>query len=197
MSEEYARAPFGAQAEAVQRSREFEPRRLAEQDGSHWLRFLSPLAKELQTPLDIRPLRTLVQTVEALVAFRDSTHGLLLSELGSHLGWDRVRKAGKSGARGMLRGAVEESGSTDAPQTGLLSSAWRFPDSGSPLPAGSCAQRGSTSEPEGVRQTHPSASRPPFSAPVASLAALFRAASPAEAQQSGKTSASWQSLPAF
>ena len=35
--------------------------------------------------MDIRPLRTLVQTVEALVAFRDSPHGLLLTELGSYL----------------------------------------------------------------------------------------------------------------
>lgn len=35
--------------------------------------------------MDIRPVRTLVQTVEALVAFRHSTHGLLLTEWGSHL----------------------------------------------------------------------------------------------------------------
>src|SRR5258706_8427479 len=177
MSEEYAIVPFVAQAEAVHRSKEFEPRRLAEQYGSHLLRFLSPLAKELHTTMDIRPLRTLVQTVEALVAFRDSTHGLLLTELGSHLdglgagggtkrlgtlirhrkwkarqidtflwqradaktqavgrawggwarhlGWDGVRKAGKSGARGIVRGAVEQSGSTDARQTGLLSSSRR------------------------------------------------------------------------
>ena len=177
MSEEYAIVPFVAQAEPVHRSREFEPRLLAEQYGSHLLRFLSPLAKELHTSMDIRPLRTLVQTVEALVAFRDSTHGLLLTELGSHLdglggaggtkrlgtlmrhrqwqarqidtflwhradaktqavgtawgggachlGWDSGRYAGKSGARGIVRGALEQSGSLDARQTGLLSSAWR------------------------------------------------------------------------
>ena len=85
MSEEYAIVPFVAQAEAVHRSQEFEPQMLAEQYGSHLLRFLSPLAKELHSTMDIRPLRTLVQTVEALVAFRGSTHGLLLTELGSHL----------------------------------------------------------------------------------------------------------------
>ena len=85
MSEEYAIVPFVAQAEPVQRSKEFEPRLLAEQYGSDLLRFLSPLAKELHTSMDIRPVRTLVQTVEALVAFRHSTHGLLLTELGSHL----------------------------------------------------------------------------------------------------------------
>jgi len=85
MSEQYAIIPFVAQAEAVQRSKECEPRMLAEHYGSHLLRFLYPLAKELHSSMDIRPLRTLVQTVEALVAFRDSTHGLLLSELGSRL----------------------------------------------------------------------------------------------------------------
>src|ERR1700730_13909039 len=85
MSEEYAIVPFVAQAEPVHRSQEFEPRMLAEQYGSHLLRFLSPLAKELHATMDIRPLRTLVQTVEALIAFRDSTHGLLLTELGSYL----------------------------------------------------------------------------------------------------------------
>jgi hypothetical protein len=47
MSEEYARGPCVAQAEAVPRSREFEPRRLAEPYGSHWLPFLSPVAQEL------------------------------------------------------------------------------------------------------------------------------------------------------
>ncbi len=85
MSEQYAIVPFVAQAEPVQMPKEFEPRMLAEQYGSHLLRFLYPLAKELHTTMDIRPLRTLVQTVEALVAFRDSTHGLLLTELGSYL----------------------------------------------------------------------------------------------------------------
>lgn len=85
MSEQYAIVPFVAQAELVHRAKEFEPGMLAEQYGSHLLRFLSPLAQELYPRMDIRPLRTLVQTVEALVAFRDSTHGLLLTELGSHL----------------------------------------------------------------------------------------------------------------
>src|SRR5260370_34099668 len=43
------------------------------------------MAQELHTTMGHRPLRPLVQTVEALVAFRDSTHGLLLTALGSHL----------------------------------------------------------------------------------------------------------------
>lgn len=173
MSEQYAIVPFVAQAKQRHRPKAFEPRTLAEQYGTHLLRFLHPLVQELQTTMDIRPLRTLVQTVEALVAFRDSTHGLLLTELGSyldglggsggtkrlgtlirhrkwkaraidtflwqradaktqavgtawggwarHLGWDGGRYAGKSFARGIVRGALAQSGSTDARQTGLLS----------------------------------------------------------------------------
>jgi len=48
-------------------------------------RFLEPLLHELDVTVDKRPLRTLVQTVEAIVAFRDRTHGLLLSELGDYM----------------------------------------------------------------------------------------------------------------
>ncbi|HEX6478141.1 MAG TPA: hypothetical protein VF043_04790 [Ktedonobacteraceae bacterium] len=85
MSDQYAIVPFVAQAKQRPRPKAFELRTLAEQYGTHLLRFLSPLVQQLQTTRDIRPLRTLVQTVEALVAFRDSTHGLLLTELGSYL----------------------------------------------------------------------------------------------------------------
>jgi len=51
----------------------------------HLFRFLEPLVQELDVTVDKRPLRTLVQTVEAIVAFRDRTHGLLLSELGDYM----------------------------------------------------------------------------------------------------------------
>jgi Transposase DDE domain len=46
----------------------------------------------LDRTVDKRPLRTLVQTVEAIIAFRDNSHGLLLSELGSYL--DRLGHGG-------------------------------------------------------------------------------------------------------
>ena len=48
-------------------------------------RFLEPLVSELDSTVDKRPLRTLVQTVEAIIAFRDCNHGLLLSELGDYM----------------------------------------------------------------------------------------------------------------
>jgi hypothetical protein len=50
--------------------------------------------------MDIRPLRTLVQTVEAILAFRDSTHGLLLTELGSYL--DGLERGGGTKRLGTL-----------------------------------------------------------------------------------------------
>ncbi|HVB22898.1 MAG TPA: hypothetical protein VNG51_13225 [Ktedonobacteraceae bacterium] len=53
--------------------------------GMHLFRFLEPLLHELDVTVDKRPLRTLVQTVEAIVAFRDRNHGLLLSELGDYM----------------------------------------------------------------------------------------------------------------
>src|SRR5947209_19548982 len=64
---------------------EFEPRELSHRLGMHLLRFLEPLVCELDATVDKRPLRTLVQTVEAIVAFRDRNHGLLLSELGDYM----------------------------------------------------------------------------------------------------------------
>lgn len=85
MSEQYAIVPFVAQVKRRQIPKESELKRLAEQDGTHLLRFLYPLVQQLHSTVDIRPLRTLVQTVEAILAFRDSTHGLLLSELGGYL----------------------------------------------------------------------------------------------------------------
>jgi hypothetical protein len=90
MSEQDAIVPFVAQAERVHRPKEGELRARAEQYGTHLLHFLSPLVQELHTTMDIRPLRTLVQTVEALITFRDSTHGLL--------GRDGAGKARKSPA---------------------------------------------------------------------------------------------------
>jgi hypothetical protein len=85
MPEQYAIVPFGAQSKRRQIPKEFEQKLLAEQCGTSLLQFLYPLVQELHQKVDIRPLRTLVQTVEAILAFRDSTHGLLLSELGGYL----------------------------------------------------------------------------------------------------------------
>jgi hypothetical protein len=57
------------------------------QERSNWFgnafgQFLSPLLQQLYQQLDLRPIRNLIQAVEAILSFRDCCHGLLLSELG-------------------------------------------------------------------------------------------------------------------
>lgn len=55
--------------------------------GERLLEYLGPLVEQLHAinKVDKRPLKTLVQTVEAILAFRDRCNGLLLSELGGYL----------------------------------------------------------------------------------------------------------------
>src|SRR5437763_8275845 len=62
-----------------------EPGQRSQRYGMKFLRFLEPLVREVDVTVDKRPLRTLVQTVEAIVSFRDQNHGLLLSELGGYM----------------------------------------------------------------------------------------------------------------
>ena len=85
MLDQYVIVPYVAQAVVSRRTKECEPRELSHRLGMHLLRFLEPLVHELDVTVDKRPLRTLVQTVEAIVAFRDRNHGLLLSELGDYM----------------------------------------------------------------------------------------------------------------
>jgi hypothetical protein len=47
--------------------------------------FLAPVVLMLDQVMDKRLLRTLVQTVQTILAFRDRINGLLLSELGGYL----------------------------------------------------------------------------------------------------------------
>lgn len=47
--------------------------------------YLFPLLVSLDQVLDKRLVRTFLQTIEAIIAFRDRIHGLLLSELGGYL----------------------------------------------------------------------------------------------------------------
>jgi hypothetical protein len=71
----------------------------------NFLRFLEPLVRELDITVDKRPLRTLVQTVEAIVSFRDQAHGLLLSELG-----DAMDGLGKGGGTKRLSTLIHHQG---------------------------------------------------------------------------------------
>jgi len=93
MLDQYAILPFFPQEERLQSSKpEYEPGKLAHQYGKNFLSFLEPLLRELDETVDRRPLRTLVQTVEAILAFRDRNHGLLLSQLGDYM--DGLGKGG-------------------------------------------------------------------------------------------------------
>lgn len=82
MLEQYAIVPFLAQAERRASKAEYKPAERSQWCASRFLQFLEPLVRELDTTMDKRPLRTMVQAVEAILAFRNRHQGLLLSELG-------------------------------------------------------------------------------------------------------------------
>jgi hypothetical protein len=102
MSEQYAIVPFVAQVgrpvpQVVPREvRVFTegrgPASRSRQYGGKFSRFLDALLRDLDATVDKRPVRTLVQAVEAILVFRDPSHGLLLSELGGYL--DRLGEGG-------------------------------------------------------------------------------------------------------
>ncbi len=85
MLDQYAIVPYIAQAERSLSKKEGEPGERSQRYGMTLLRFLEPLVRELDVTVDKRPLRTLVQTVEAIVSLRDRNQGLLLSELGAYM----------------------------------------------------------------------------------------------------------------
>src|SRR5712692_2045246 len=85
MLEEYGIVPYMGQAKVSWYKQQWEPSDLSYRYGVTLSRFLDPLLHELYVTVDKRPLRTLVQTVEAIVAFRDRNHGLLHSELGDYM----------------------------------------------------------------------------------------------------------------
>ena len=73
--ETYAIGPSVGQAQASRHQPQWEPSELSQQYGRNFFRFLDPFLQELDVTVDQRPLRTLVQTVEAMVAVGDQTHG--------------------------------------------------------------------------------------------------------------------------
>src|SRR5260370_22586508 len=105
MLEKYAISPFMPQAEASPSKKECEPGERSQRYGLHFLRFLEPLGGALDITVDKRPLRPLVQTVEAIVSCRDQAHGLLLSELG-----DAMDGLGKGGGTKRLSTLIHHQG---------------------------------------------------------------------------------------
>jgi hypothetical protein len=102
MLDQYAIVPWVAPAEQRPCRKppdEFDAREVSELFGERLLRFLHPLVHHLHdvNKVDKRPLKTLVQVVEAILAFRDEAHGLVLSELGDYL--DRLHGGGGGAKR--------------------------------------------------------------------------------------------------
>jgi len=79
MSTQYLTVDRASQAPA------YDPQEMAQGLGWGLLIFLAPLLYELNMLLDKRLVRTFVQSVEAILTFRDRINGLLLSELGGYL----------------------------------------------------------------------------------------------------------------
>ena len=79
MSTQYLTIDQAPQAQA------YDPQEMAQGLGWELLVFLAPLLYELDARMDKRLIRTLVQSVEAILAFRDRINGLVLSELGGYL----------------------------------------------------------------------------------------------------------------
>ncbi len=71
----------------------------------HLMRFLEPLLMELDTLLDRRLVATLLRLVQVIIAFRHSSHGLLLSELGAYLLSPAQAPAGTKRLSNLLRSA--------------------------------------------------------------------------------------------
>jgi hypothetical protein len=65
--------------------------------------FLLPLLTLLDRQIDVRLVRTLWQTVEAMIRFRSRAHGLLLSELGGYLLSPEHAPAGTKRLSNLLR----------------------------------------------------------------------------------------------
>jgi CRISPR/Cas system CSM-associated protein Csm2 small subunit len=75
MVEQYAMVPFVAQAKRTRSKKDGEPGERSHRYAMHLLRLLDPLVRVLDATVDKRPLRSLVQTVEAIVAFRNRHQG--------------------------------------------------------------------------------------------------------------------------
>src|SRR5262245_10293809 len=65
--------------------------------------FVGPLLEELDKALDKRLVRTFEKTLQAVVKFRHSSHGLLLSELGGYMTSPEQAPAGTKRLSNLLR----------------------------------------------------------------------------------------------
>jgi hypothetical protein len=81
-------------------------RRLGERLGE----FVEPLLRELDKALDKRLVRTFEKALQAVVKFRQSSHGLLLSELGGYITSPESAPAGTKRLSNLLRSPKWDAG---------------------------------------------------------------------------------------
>ncbi|BCL83704.1 hypothetical protein ccbrp13_61690 [Ktedonobacteria bacterium brp13] len=86
---------------AILQENEQDPQKTSQEIAQELEIFLSPLLMMLNSFLDKRLLRTLVQCCVAIIRFRNNKQGLLLSELGSYM--DNYRGLSESAAAGTKR----------------------------------------------------------------------------------------------
>jgi hypothetical protein len=68
--------------------------------------YIAPLVGELDAQIDKRLVRTFVKTLQAIVTFRPSSEGLLLSELGSYITSPSQAPAGTKRLSNLLRSPI-------------------------------------------------------------------------------------------
>src|SRR5712691_853179 len=84
----------------ILQANEQEPQKVSQEIVQELELFLLPLLTVLDTFLDKRLVRTLVQCCVAIIRFRNHKQGLLLSELGSYLGgYEGLSKTATAGTK--------------------------------------------------------------------------------------------------
>jgi hypothetical protein len=85
--------------------RKREGKQGAEQVAEQLKGFVAPLLKVLDEHIDSRLVGTFEKTLAAIITFRHSTHGLLLSELGGYITNPGQAPAGTKRLSNLLRSA--------------------------------------------------------------------------------------------
>jgi hypothetical protein len=84
----------------ILQEKEHDPQQASQELAQDLAFFLFPLLSELDTLLDKRLVRTLVQCCVAIIRFRNTKQGLLLSELGSYMdGYYGVSRSAAAGTK--------------------------------------------------------------------------------------------------
>src|SRR5258707_4445580 len=87
-----------------------EVRQAAWEVASRLKAYVEPLLRELDEAVDKRLVKTFEKTLQAIITFRHSSHGLLLSELGGYITNGAQAPAGTKRLSNLLRSRKCEAG---------------------------------------------------------------------------------------